>query len=70
VLIVDILYIEQSKISHLLYVDALKLLGRIDDLENEIKIVKAISKDVNMNFGVEKCATVCLQIGSAHSKYV
>ena len=29
----------------------LKLLGRSeDDLENEIKIVKAISKDINMNF--------------------
>jgi hypothetical protein len=58
----------ERKISHLLYMDDLKLLGRIDDLENEIKIVKAISKDVNMNFGVENCATVCLQIGGAHSK--
>jgi len=34
-----------------------KLLGRSeDDLENEIKIVKAIIKDINMNFGLEKCA--------------
>jgi hypothetical protein len=24
-------------------------------LENEIKIMKAISKDVNMNFGLEVC---------------
>jgi hypothetical protein len=23
------------------------------DLENEIKIVKAVSKDINMNFGLE-----------------
>jgi len=34
-----------------------KLLGSSeDDLENEIKIGKAISKDINMNFGLEKCA--------------
>jgi hypothetical protein len=41
--------------------DGLKLLSRNqDDLENEIKIVKAISKD-NMNFGLEKCARICLK---------
>jgi hypothetical protein len=26
-----------------------------DDFENEIKIVKEISKDINMNFRLEKC---------------
>jgi hypothetical protein len=32
--------------------DGLKLLGRNeDDWENEIKIVKAIRKDININFG-------------------
>jgi hypothetical protein len=39
--------------------DDLKLLGRIeDDLEHEIKIVKAISKDVSMNFVLETCAKI------------
>jgi hypothetical protein len=38
----------ERKINHLLYT--------YTDLENEIKIVKAISKDINMNFGLEKCA--------------
>jgi hypothetical protein len=34
-----------------------KMLGRSeDDVENEIKIVKTISKHINMNFGLEKCA--------------
>jgi hypothetical protein len=38
------------------------LLGRNeDDLENEINIVIAISKDNNMNFGLENCANVCLK---------
>jgi hypothetical protein len=42
--------------------DDLKLLSRSEeDLENEMKIVKAISKDINMNFGSEKCAKICLQ---------
>jgi hypothetical protein len=32
----------------------LKLLGRSEeDLKNEIKIVKGISKDINMNFGLQ-----------------
>jgi hypothetical protein len=42
--------------------DDLKLLSRSEeDLENETKIVKAISKDINMNFGSEKCAKICLK---------
>jgi len=41
----------ERKISHLLCMDDLKLLvGDDDKLENEIKIVKAIGKDINMNF--------------------
>ena len=48
--------------------DDLKLLGRNDDLENEIKIVQTISKDINMNFGLEKCAIICLKRGRVQSK--
>jgi len=37
--------------------EGLKLLGsREDDLENDIKIAKAISIDIKMYFGLEKCA--------------
>ena len=50
----------ERKISHLLYMDDWILLGRSEDyLENEIKIVKAIGKDINTNFGLEKCARIC-----------
>jgi len=49
----------ERKICHLLYMDDLKLLGRNEsDLENEIKIVQTISKDININFGLEKCARI------------
>ena len=37
------------------------MLGRNDDLETEIKIVKAMSKDINMNFGLKMCARICLK---------
>ena len=59
----------ERKISHLLYVDDLKLLGTNEnDLKNEMKIVQTISKDINMNFGLEKCARICLKRGSVQSK--
>ena len=49
--------------------DGLKLLGRNEnELENEIKIVQIISKDINMNFGLEKCARICLKRGRVQSK--
>jgi len=51
----------ERKISHLMHAAGLKLPGRNGvDLENGIKIVTAISKDINMNFGLEKCAKICL----------
>jgi hypothetical protein len=44
---VDIKYTE---LRYLLYMDGLKLRGRSeDDLENEIKSVRAICSDINMN---------------------
>ena len=46
----------ERKIIHLLHMDDLKLLGsNEDDLENEIKTVKAVSKDITMIFGLENC---------------
>jgi len=59
----------ERKINYLLYMDDLKLLGRYEsDLENEIKIVQTISKDLNMNFGLEKCARICLKRVRVQSK--
>ena len=49
--------------------DGLKLLGRNEnDLKNEMKIVQTISKDINMNFGLEKCGRICLKRGNVQSK--
>jgi len=47
----------------------LKLLGRGEDsLENEMKIVKAISKDMNMYFGLEICPRICFKKGRVQSE--
>jgi hypothetical protein len=49
--------------------DDLKPLGRNDnDLHNKIKFVQAISKEINMIFGLEKCAKICLKKGRIQSK--
>ena len=61
----------ERKISRLLYMDDLKLLGRNEnELKNEMKIVQTISKNTNMNFGLEKCARICLKRGSEQSKFM
>jgi len=49
--------------------DDLKLLGRNEnDFKNEIKIVQTINKDIDMNFGLEKFARICLKRGKVQSK--
>jgi len=49
--------------------DDFKLLGKNEnDVNNEIKIVQTISKDININFGLEKCARICLKRGRVRSK--
>jgi hypothetical protein len=51
--------------------DDLKLLDRNeDDLENEIKIFKAISRDINMSFRIGKCARIFLNKVSYKAKYI
>jgi hypothetical protein len=64
------IYGTDRKISHLFtYMDGLKLLRRDEnDLQNELKIAQTISKDINMNFGLEKCARMCLRRGRVQSK--
>ena len=49
--------------------DDFKLLGRNENvLKNEMQIGQTISKDINMNFDLEKCARICFKRGSIQRK--
>ena len=59
----------ERKVSHFLYWDDLKLQSRNENgLNNGIKIKQTISKNINMNFGLQKCARVYLKRGSVQNK--
>ena len=48
---------KQTKINHLFYVDDLKLYGTSDSqLNGLISTVKKVSDDIQMEFGLDKCA--------------
>ena len=49
--------------------DDLKLLGRNEnDLKNEIQIVHTVSRNLNMNFDLEKCARIYSKRGRVQRK--
>ena len=54
----------KTEISHLLYMDDLKLIAKSkEELKKEIQIVKAFSDDILMEFGLEKCAKIAFKRG-------
>ena len=54
-----------AKISHLLYMDDLKLYGKsAPELESLLNTVRIFSNDISMEFGLDKCATLTIQRGS------
>ncbi|XP_044762004.1 uncharacterized protein LOC123319205 [Coccinella septempunctata] len=55
---------EQKKITHLFYMDDLKLYARgKKQLEGELELVRRFSTDIGMRFSLEKCATVEVKRG-------
>jgi hypothetical protein len=59
-----------TKISHLLYVDDLKLIGKSEEeLQKQIQMVETFSDDIHMESGLEKCAKIAFKRGKlAHSQ--
>jgi hypothetical protein len=54
----------KTKISHLLYLDDLKLIAKSEEeLQRQIQTVKTFSDDIHMEFGIEKCAKIALKRG-------
>jgi hypothetical protein len=61
-------YVLQSKqlVSHLFYMDDLKMYGKNEkELDCLIQTVRIFSKDIEMEFGFDKCAKLHLQRGKA-----
>jgi hypothetical protein len=57
-------YTTETKISHLLYMDDLKLIAKSEEeLQRQIQTVKTFSDDIHMEFGIEKCAKITLKRG-------
>jgi hypothetical protein len=60
----------KTKISHLLYMDDLKLLGKSEEgLQKQIQTVTTFSDDIHMEFGLDRCAKVVFKNGKlVHSQ--
>lgn len=55
---------EIMKLNHLLYMDDVKLMASSkDQLEKLLKVVEEFSRDVGMEFGLDKCRTLHIQRG-------
>ena len=53
-----------TEISHLLYIDDLKLYSKTEtELESLLNTVRIFSNDINEEFGLEKCATLTIYRG-------
>jgi len=62
-------YGTERKVGHLLYTDDLKLIGRSEEgFRNKIRIVKTISNNIKIEFGLQKCPRVSLKSGKVHRK--
>ena len=54
----------KRRINHLLFVDNLKLYSRIEKgLDSLVQIVRVLSEDIGMEFGIEKCAMLLMEKG-------
>jgi len=54
----------KTKMSHLLYMDDLKLIAKSEEeLQKQVQIVKNFSDDIHMEFGVEKCDKIAFKRG-------
>lgn len=53
-----------ARISHLLYMDDLKLYGKTEaELQSLLNTVRIFSNDISMEFGLDKCATLTIHRG-------
>ena len=57
----------QEKVNHLMYMDDIKLFAKNEkELETLIHTVRIYSRDIGMEFGIEKCAMLVMKSGKRH----
>jgi hypothetical protein len=57
----------KKKISHLLYMDDLKLIAKSEkELQKQVQTVKIFSNDIHMEVGLEKCAKITFNRGKLY----
>mmetsp|Transcript_36211 Transcript_36211/g.53028 ORF Transcript_36211/g.53028 Transcript_36211/m.53028 type:complete len:519 (-) Transcript_36211:412-1968(-) len=57
--------LKKNRISHLLYIDDLKIYtANEEELQRALQIVEEFSNDINMSFGLDKCAILVIKNGS------
>jgi len=55
---------ERKKINHLLFMDDLKLYGKDrEEVEKLVEVVHVFSRDIGMEFGLDKCAVLTMKAG-------
>ena len=53
-----------GRINHMMFMDDIKLFGRsTKEIDILVQIVRIVSGDIRMEFGIEKCALVNIQRG-------
>ena len=56
-----------EKVNHLMYMDDIKLFAKNEkELETLIHTVRIYSRDIGMEFGIEKCAMLVMKRGKQH----
>jgi hypothetical protein len=53
----------KTKILQLLYIDDLKLIANLEELQKQIQTVKIFSNFIYMEYGLEKCANITFKRG-------
>ena len=57
----------QEKVNHLMYMDDIKLFAKNEkELETLIHTIRIYSRDIGMEFGIEKCAMLVMKSGKRH----
>ena len=60
---------KEGKVNHLLFIDILKLYGKIEkELKLLVNIVRIFSEDIMVEFGISECVMLMMKTRKVHYK--